>query len=229
MWDQACMWGFIDAQKYPLNPTKYVKRYPEEKRDVTVPKEKIADLLAAINSYEGENAECIRIAIGMFLVTGLRHREVTRVEWTEIDFEKKLLFVTPEKSKNKKPHSVPLPDFVLARIAQLPRKSKFVFPGRKLTPVNIHLPFARILEDAGMEVTKPDGTPTKLRIHDLRRTVGQYLLDAGAEMSSVSRVLGHSKTSTTEAAYARVSNIPSERIRGTLEGHTNRILSLVKG
>ena len=43
-----------------------------------------------------------------------------------------------------------------------------------------------------------------LNIHLARHTCGTLLLNAGVDMLTVSKVLGHSSTKTTEAVYAKL-------------------------
>lgn len=59
-----------------------------------------------------------------------------------------------------------------------------------------------------------------VRLHDLRRTVGSWLAQAGNSLHLIGRVLNHSSTSTT-AIYARFGE---DAVRAALEQHGARIM-----
>jgi integrase len=59
-----------------------------------------------------------------------------------------------------------------------------------------------------------------VRLHDLRRTVGSWLAQAGNSLHLIGRVLNHSNTSTT-AVYARFGE---DSVRAALEQHGARIM-----
>jgi integrase len=59
-----------------------------------------------------------------------------------------------------------------------------------------------------------------VRLHDLRRTVGSWLAQAGNSLHLIGRVLNHSNTSTT-AIYARFGE---DSVRAALEQHGARIM-----
>jgi integrase len=59
-----------------------------------------------------------------------------------------------------------------------------------------------------------------VRLHDLRRTVGSWLAQAGNSLHLIGRVLNHSNTSTT-AVYARFGE---DTVRAALEQHGARIM-----
>lgn len=83
--------------------------------------------------------------------------------------------------------------------AQWPRPDfwNLVFPSEVGTPIgnsNLLQAFRRVLKLAKL--------PEDLRFHDLRHTAGSLMLDAGALMHNVSRLLGHSSIAVTERIYA---------------------------
>lgn len=59
-----------------------------------------------------------------------------------------------------------------------------------------------------------------VRLHDLRRTVGSWLAQAGNSLHLIGRVLNHSNTATT-AVYARFGE---DSVRAALEQHGARIM-----
>jgi len=48
---------------------------------------------------------------------------------------------------------------------------------------------------------------TKFKLKELRTSFGQILKDRGVSIESISKVMGHSTTKTTELYYARIRDI----------------------
>lgn len=61
-----------------------------------------------------------------------------------------------------------------------------------------------------------------VRLHDLRRTVGSWLAQAGNSLHLIGRVLNHSSTNTT-AIYARFGE---DHVRLAMEQHAKRIMGI---
>jgi integrase len=74
-------------------------------------------------------------AVEVTLLTGLRTGEVIGARWTEIDLERQIWVIPPERLKDRKtrtePHRVPLSPQVVAILKALPRLGEFVFSGLK--------------------------------------------------------------------------------------------------
>lgn len=77
------------------------------------------------------------------------------------------------------------------------RANPWVFPshGRTGLLVEPKRGWAALLERAGIE---------DLRLHDLRRTLGSWMIDTGASLAVIGKTLGHKSPSAT-AVYARLS------------------------
>lgn len=72
-----------------------------------------------------------------------------------------------------------------------------VFPsasGTTISPRNLARHFKTVLAAAGL--------PTSFTLHDLRHSAGSLMLAAGASLTDVSKVLGHSSPATTGRVYA---------------------------
>ena len=63
-----------------------------------------------------------------------------------------------------------------------------------------------------------------MRIHDLRRTLGSWLVAAGASLPLIGRALNHSNQETT-AIYARLQLEP---VRAALDANAAKMLSFVE-
>ncbi len=74
-------------------------------------------------------------------------------------------------------------------------------------------PWNRVRKAAGVE---------DVRLHDLRRTVGSWLAQAGNSLHLIGRVLNHCNTSTTQV-YARFGQ---DTVRDALEQHGQRLMAV---
>jgi len=63
----------------------------------------------------------------------------------------------------------------------------------KINPHVLRTPFYTVLEKVGVE---------NLWLHDLRRTFGTRLAQAGVDLYKVSKLLGHKNIKTTQQRYA---------------------------
>lgn len=181
-----------------------------------------ARLLAAAEGRWLANLYFVALATGMRQaeLLGLRHNNVILDGKNPVILVREQLqrrkgqweFVPP-KTKNSK-RDIPLDAEAVAvlraQLAQVERRANdeeakwprpedwgLVFPSEVGTPLghsNLLQAFRRVLKLAGL--------PEELRFHDLRHTAGSLMLDSGALMHNVSRLLGHSSISVTERIYA---------------------------
>ena len=118
-------------------------------------------------------------------------------------------------TKSGRPHYVPLSEEAREILRSLPREegNPYVFqgtkPGRHL--VNIDKPWRRVRAAAGIE---------DVRLHDLRRTMGSWLAQAGNSLHLIGRVLNHSTPSTTQV-YARFGD---DHVRAAIESYGKRLM-----
>ncbi len=76
----------------------------------------------------------------------------------------------------------------------LPIKKGGTVEYRRMSPHAVYLRLAEIAKRAGVQEFTP---------HDLRRTAGSEMLDAGADLSVVADLLGHSSVDVTRRSYDR--------------------------
>ncbi|MGJ0485134.1 MAG: tyrosine-type recombinase/integrase [Methylomicrobium sp.] len=209
MFSLAELWGIVDEGH--SNPARGVEKFKEEKRDRYVTPEEMPKLIKAI---QNERNEFARYGIWLYLLTGLRKEELLQAQWDDIDYGRNEIKIKETKKGNK--HYVPLSAFARELLDNITRieGNPFIIvgknPGAHL--VNIDKPWQRVRKAAGIE---------DVRIHDLRRTVGSWLAQAGNSLHLIGRVLNHSNTSTT-AIYARFGQ---DSVREALDRHGEQILA----
>jgi integrase len=182
-------WGSVE-EGFP-NPARKIKSFAEVKRDRFVTAEELPRLAAAIDAEPDPH---VRGAFWLYLLTGLRKRELLRARWVDIDFTANIWRI-PE-TKAGRVHYLPISERVIAVLSALPRveDNPHVIPGlRAGRPLDdLKKPWQRIRERAGL----PD-----VRIHDLRRTAGSHMAQQGVPLHLIARILNHKDPSTT-AIYA---------------------------
>jgi integrase len=124
--------------------------------------------------------------IKILILTGQRRSEVAEMTWKEIDLKKTQWTIPAERSKSKREHIVPLPDYAVRVIQAVPRfdAGQYVFStttGRR--PVS---GFSKAKRQAD-RTSKLTGW----RFHDLRRTVRTELARLGVPEVVGERVLNH--------------------------------------
>ncbi len=210
MFNCAIDWGLHPGP----NPCLRIKKFPEISRDRFVTPDELPRLWVAL---QHEPNPYVRVAFIVGLLTGARRSEVLTMQWGDLDVLQGLWRI-PE-TKPGRVHLVPLPRSVLDELLKLPRLAgnPYVFVGRwgKGHLVNIAKPWERIKRAAGLD---------DVRIHDLRRTLGSWLVAAGASLPLIGRALNHSNVGTT-AIYARLQLDP---VRAALESNATRMLTVIE-
>lgn len=134
--------------------------------------------------------------------TGLRLSEQFGLRWKHVDRRSRTLLIPDTKAGT--PRIVPLNQRALDLLNQLEQAgqgSAWVFastkdPGR---PVNAHNFIRRVFKKAAKQAGIAG-----LNWHDLRRTTGSRLVEAGIPLNTVGDILGHSTARVTKV-YARLS------------------------
>jgi len=154
-------------------------------------------------------------AVLLMLDCGLRRQEALRLRWSDIrqttqEGEYQLL-VSPSSEKTKRGRYVPLLKETLTTLLawQEDQKlkgasSEFVFPhpatGKPLGSIDT------AWENLITEASKGCKSLQGLTVKDLRSTYGSKLVQNGAPIFTVSKLLGHSSVTITEKHYAALSD-----------------------
>ena len=87
------------------NPCQYLHRWPEKSRD------RVLDLieLGAVWRLAPEAGQPFGDIVRLLILTGCRKNEVGELRWREIDFDKAAINLPRHRTKNGRPHAIPLP------------------------------------------------------------------------------------------------------------------------
>lgn len=144
-------------------------------------------LLRAIEDYEGDPAvmHALRLTPHLFQRPG----ELRQMEWAEINFEKAIWTLPPEKMKMRQPHAVPLSRQALAILESmrgLTGKGKYVFPSvrTRARPISENTVTAALRR---MGFTKEQMTA-----HGFRTSASSLLNESGKwNPDAIERALAH--------------------------------------
>lgn len=211
----AIDWGLLPEDH--SNPARGIAKNKERKREVWIKPEKFSELMSAL----AEEPLQAQAAIKLFLITGLRHQELIRIRWSDIDFQQMRLNIPAIFTKNDKPHTVPLPPLAIEIFKSIYPKSEgkvleinpYVFAGRYPNTHWQEFPrksWRRIREKIGMP---------ELTIHSLRHTVASWMASSGVSLKMIGQILNQSTPSITER-YAHLADDP---IREVLNLHAEKM------
>lgn len=134
----------------------------------------------------------------LLLATAQRRGEVAQMRWSEIDLDGRIWVIPAERSKNGKPHVVPISDYALRILTAMVRHldSDWVFTTTRRCPINSFSKATRRIHEAS--------ATSGWRLHDLRRTAASGMARAGVAPHVVEKVLNH--ISGTISGVAAVYN-----------------------
>ena len=145
------------------------------------------DELAAVWNATGGHTDYDRI-IRLLMLTGCRADEIGKVEWSEIDYDNKLIHLPPIRTKNKREHRVFLSKPALEILQSVERQSKkpHAFGRTQDSPFSGWSKSKERLDEKLGKSVKP------WRVHDLRRSMATNCSDLGlAPIAVIEMALAH--------------------------------------
>ena len=163
--------GLIDG----VNPTSGTAKADEGNgRDRVLSEAELKQVLAALG--DDPFSEIIRVLV----LTGMRRNEVGGLRWDEIDLDRGLIVLPPNRVKNGRQHELPISNQVRAVLERQPRRNEWVW---------------------GCEWSSWSETKSKLdrrlngiapwTIHDCRRSAATHLAELGTTPHVIEAILNH--------------------------------------
>ena len=162
--------------------------------------------------------------VKLLALTGQRRDEVARMQWDELDLEKRHWTLPPERTKNNQPHQVPLSAAALAVLESAPHVpgSRFVFTTNGgAVPASGYSKNKRRL-DALLPADMP-----AWRLHDLRRTCASGMAQLGINLPVIEKVLNHASGSFAGIVGVYQRHSFADEKRAALEAWGNFVAALV--
>ena len=139
--------------------------------------------------------EYLKPIIMTALNTGMRKSEILSLKWSNVDIELGIITIDQTNTKNKKTRRIPINSNLKSLLLEQKIKgggSDYVFLSSSGNPYKFHdsinNAFNGACKKAGIE---------GFRFHDLRHTSATRMIEAGASIVAVSKILGHSDLKMT--------------------------------
>jgi len=148
------------------------------------------------------------------LNTGMRKGEIITLKWSNVDFNNNLITIDHENNKSKRTKRIPINSTLRQLLLEQKLKSRgneHVFLNSKNEPYTRQDSLNRVFERV-----KKLANIMGLRFHDLRHTAATRMIENGANIVAVSKILGHSDIKTT-MRYAH----PDETLIDAVESLVN--------
>jgi integrase len=216
MFNHAIVLKWIVAN--PVN--KAVKRHREAPHERYLSDDEFARLDAALKNSSPAARQAADV-VRLLYWTGARKGETMAAKWSEFDLEKRTWTKPSHHTKQKRAHHVKLHPEALALLLDLKARARegviHVFPGVDGRPLaGIKTAWRNLMRRAQI---------TGFRIHDLRHTFASRLINQGASLSEVGKLLGHTQPATT-FRYAHLSLDAQERTLALLASPSKPVAML---
>jgi integrase len=222
--------GLVDA-----NPVIATNRPAEPKaRDRVLTDGELREVWNACQ--DNDHGRIVRLLI----LTGQRREEASAMAWPEIDPDRALWCIPAERTKNGRPHDVPLSEECLSLIDKIHRRQnrdlvfgqgKGPFSGWSKAKVGLD---CRILEarrksasEAGHDVQQVKPIP-QWRMHDLRRTVATRMADIGILPHVIEAVLNHVSGARAGVAGTYNRSLYAKEKREALARWASHVSAVIK-
>jgi integrase len=184
MFTKAVDWEMVE--EHILKLTRKVKLQPEDKRLRFISIEECQELIKACESH-------LRPIVITALNTGLRKEEILSLQWDK-HIDLKHGFIMLDKTKNHERREIPINDTLRSTLRSIFIRRRtdvpyvFYSPKTDKRYKSIKRSFASALRRSKIQ---------DFKFHDCRHTFASHLVMAGADLTTVSRLLGHKSLKMT--------------------------------
>lgn len=184
-------------------PTQGIRLPRRRARERFLSAGEVAHLLATLDRLTSERTvpETHADAIRLLIHTGARKREICELRWSEVQVDRQIVLLPPERTKaggSNGDRRINLGKAGVDLVQRRPKISAYVFPSTvdpEKPLVGLQKSWDRVRRASGFE---------GLRIHDLRHTFASLALAKGASLPLVGKALGHANLRVTER-YAHLT------------------------
>jgi integrase len=153
------------------NPVANTNKREEKARDRVLSNDELKRI------WNAAGDEAYGTIVKLLILTGQRRSEISELRWSELDFSTGVINLPGDRTKNKRPHVIPLSPAARALLMKLPRSGDLVFEFTAWA-------YQKDIFD------KRSGVNGWV-IHDLRRTVATGMADIGIQPHIIEAVLNH--------------------------------------
>jgi integrase len=192
--NRAIEWKWIKPDAKPK-----IERAKEKRKAIRVLTQEQADRLMKAAMQDQDGRLWLFVAFG--LGAAMRHSEILRVRYDEIDFDSCRIWIDKAKAgEREQPITPALRDALKRQQAMEDDPAGWVFPSvrKSMDPHrrDMREPFSRAVVRAGLD-------PAKVTPHVMRHTAITRLVKSGADLPTIQKISGH-KTLAMVLHYAHV-------------------------
>lgn len=160
----------------------------------------------------GKLPDYLKPPVMFSLYTGLRKANVLKLQWSQIDLKRKLLWVEAGDFKSRQPHGIPLgADAIAILNGEKGKHDEWVFTYERGPMGNHKRAWATALKEAKVK---------DFRWHDLRHSWASWMAMEGAPLTAIKEAGGWASMDMV-ARYAHLS-------KAHLSGHINKVAGALK-
>jgi len=177
----------------------YIQILPENNiRQGFLQDDDYSSLLAALPEH-------LRALVAVAYETGIRKGQLRQLQWRQVDFERRVIVWHPSQTKAGVSHDIPFMGEMESRLRDSYKRHQIECP---TCPYVFHFEGKQIGDFRKSWATACALCEVPgLLFHDLRRTAGRRLEDAGVPRSVAMRITGHK----TESMYLRYAGVRNSR------------------
>lgn len=195
--------GLIFAN--PLSGIRAVFKKPKKQNMAALRPDELSELMIEIaNASIKRTTRCL---IEWQLHTMTRPAEAATARWVDIDFDKRIWTIPPERMKKRRPHTIPLTEQALALLEALKPHSgnrEYVFPADRNPRTHANSQTANM-------ALKRMGFQDRLVSHGMRSMASTTLNEHGWDPELIEVALAHVDKDEVRSAYNRADYIERRR------------------
>lgn len=204
----------VDRSLIDAHPAaRMEKRIKEQADDRVLTDEELRALWKGLDARPGRAADALKLR----LLLGQRGAEIAAMAWAEVDLQAGVWQLPGYRTKNGRPHAVPLPakalEVLKRRRREIADEETRVFPALTLG------------SDDHRELSTLHGGVYEWT--DLRRTVATRLAGLGFDETTIGRVLNHARVSVTAKHYNQHAYLDEKR--NALTAWDRELAAIVSG
>ncbi len=188
----------VEWKRLEMNPLQNFKKLKENNGRMRILKsEEMKRLLDVANGH-------LKPILIIALNTGMRRGEILSLKWGNVNLSKRSIHI--EDSKSGRSRDIPMNALVIEALSAIRQDHVYVFynPTTDGPLKDIKTAFKTACKNAEIK---------GLRFHDLRHTTATRMVEAGVDLVTVSRILGHSSL----AMVLRYSHPTPENMRRAVD------------
>jgi integrase len=225
----------LDEELIPADPTARVRKVIKETaRDRTLTDDEISLFWSSCEKLSWPFGPMYKL----LLLTAQRRDEIGSLEWSEIDFDRRLWTIPREKAKNDRAHEVHLSALAIEILDSLPKiGGRYVLTTNGARPVSgfskskgrldrhmLDLSRAELAE----AIHESDRAEIDWVLHDLRRTAATGMARLNIPPHVVDRILNHVSGSIRGVAAVYNRHAYLDERRAALEAWSRHVENIVR-